>query len=169
MDVPDLPGPATLRLLEDRDAEQLYGLIDANRERLARWFPWAAGQTLEGTRAFIRESERQRAAGDGMQTAIVLEGAIAGIAGVHAVSRVHECISIGYWLAEPFTGRGLMTETVRAYTRHAFDVWGMHRMELRAAVGNARSRAVAERVGDRHLDVTVYSALAPEWPPPVGR
>ena len=72
-----------------------------------------------------------------------------------------------------------MTEAVRAYTGHAFEVWGMHRMELRAAVGNARSRAVAERVGfvlegvlrgaervgDRHLDVAVYAALATEWPP----
>jgi ribosomal-protein-serine acetyltransferase len=172
--VPDMPGRARLRLLEDRDAEPLYALIAANRERLARWMPWAAGQTLEGTREFIRDTRRQHAADDGMHTAIVVEGAIAGVVGVHGISWEDRTTSIGYWLGERFTGRGLMTEAVRAYMREAFDAWGLHRMELRAAVDNAPSRAVAERldfvlegiargaqvVGDRRYDVAVYAALA---------
>ena len=175
--VPDLTGPARLRLLGDHDAEALYELIAEDRERLARWMPWAAGQTLEGTREFIRATRRQHAANDGMQTAIVIEGAIAGVVGVHAISWEDRTTSIGYWLGERFTGRGLVTDAVRAYTRQAFEAWELHRMELRAAVENAPSRAVAERlgfrlegvlrgaqvVGDRRYDLAVYAALAPEW------
>jgi ribosomal-protein-serine acetyltransferase len=176
--VPEMAGPARLRLLDDDDADELYALIAADRERLARWMPWAAGQTLQGTREFIRETRRQHAGDGGMQTAIVVEAAIAGVVGVHGISWIDRTTSIGYWLGERFTGRGLMTEAVRAYTRHAFDAWGLHRMELRAAVGNAPSRAIAERlgfvfegvargaqvVGDRRYDLAVYAALAPEWP-----
>src|SRR5215210_4733472 len=98
--VPDMTGPARLRLLEDRDAEALYELIAADRERLARWMPWAAGQTLEGTREFIRETRRQHAANDGMQTAIVVEEAIAGVVGVQGISWEDRTTSIGYWLGE---------------------------------------------------------------------
>ena len=175
--VPDLEGPARLRLLEEDDAEELYGLIAANRERLAHWMAWAAGQTLDGTRAFIQEVRRQHEAGDGMQTAIVVDGAIAGLVGVHGISWHDGTTSIGYWLGERFTGRGLMTQSVRAYTSAALRSWGLHRMELQAAVANAPSRAVAERagfvlegvrhgaqvVGDRRHDLAVYAALATEW------
>jgi ribosomal-protein-serine acetyltransferase len=168
---------ARLRLLEEDDAEELYALIDGDRERLAQWLPWAHTQTLEATRAFIRATRRQVAEDDGMQTALQVGGRIAGVVGVHGVSWQHRSTSIGYWLAEAYTGRGLMTAAVRAYTRHAFGAWRLHRVELRAAVGNVRSQAVAERagfvregvlrgaerVGDRYHDLVVFGALAPEW------
>jgi ribosomal-protein-serine acetyltransferase len=172
-----LGSDARLRLLDEADAQELYAVIAGDRERLAQWLPWASGQTLDATRTFIQATHRQLADDDGMQTAIEVGGRIAGVVGVHGVSWLHGSTTIGYWLAGAFAGRGLMTAAVRAYARHAFGTWGLHRMELRAAVGNARSRAVAERagfvregvlrgaerVGDRHLDLVVYGALAPEW------
>jgi ribosomal-protein-serine acetyltransferase len=70
-----------------------------------------------------------------------------------------------------------MTEAVRALTAHAFDVWRLQRVEIRAAVGNRRSAAIprrlgfseegvlrqAERHGDEFKDIAVYSLLADEW------
>jgi ribosomal-protein-serine acetyltransferase len=40
-----------------------------------------------------------------------------------------------------------MTRAVLAFFEHAFADLGYQRLELRAAVGNVRSRAVAERAG----------------------
>ena len=40
-----------------------------------------------------------------------------------------------------------MTRAVRALATHAFTALGLHRLEIQAATDNARSRAVAERVG----------------------
>jgi ribosomal-protein-serine acetyltransferase len=166
-----------LRLLEERDADELHDVIDRHRAHLARWLPWARGQTREATLEFIRSVHRQFVLGDGVQTAIVDEGAIAGVVGTGDVSRQHEAMSIGYWLAEDRQGRGLMTAAVRAYLDAAFGPWGLNRVELRAAVENARSRAVAERlgftregvlrerekVGERRHDLVVHSMLAREW------
>ncbi len=166
-----------LRRLRVSDADQLYELIAANREYLARWLPWASSGTRADTLAHLRRAERQLALNDGIQTAITVEGAIAGSVGVHAINWLHASTSIGYWLAPQHQGRGIMTAAVRAYTDHAFETWRLHRMELRAAVTNARSRAVAqrlgftlegvlrgaERVGDHTYDLAVYSMLAPEW------
>jgi ribosomal-protein-serine acetyltransferase len=70
-----------------------------------------------------------------------------------------------------------MTVAVAALLDHAFGAWDLHRVELSAAVENARSRAVAERLGfraegirrgaerhgDRWLDMVLYALLAGEW------
>ena len=36
----ELPGGYALRLLEESDADELFALIDANREHLGPWMPW---------------------------------------------------------------------------------------------------------------------------------
>jgi ribosomal-protein-serine acetyltransferase len=174
---------ASLRLLEERDAPELYALIDRNRGHLSRWMPWAAEQTPAATLDFIRLTRRQVADNDGLQTAIVIDGQIAGMVGLHGVDWTHASTSIGYWLAQEHQGRGIMTAAVRAYADAVFGEWGLNRIELMAAVGNARSRGLArrvgfidegvrrqaERVGEHCYDVVVYGLLAADWRAEPGR
>lgn len=166
-----------VRPLEAADAPELYALIEANREHLARWMPWAAGQDLAGTERFIAEAEEQLARDDGFQARIAPAGEIVGVAGFHSVDRVNRNTSIGYWLAEPAQGRGTMTTVVRALLDHAFREWDLHRVEIHCAPENRRSRAIPERlgfreearlreteqVGGRYLDSIVYGLLEGEW------
>lgn len=174
----DLPDGAALRLFEESDADELFALTEANRAHLEPWLPWvsqthAPADSLE----FIRATRRQVADNDGLQLALVdADGAIAGVAGVHRVDWVNRATSIGYWLAADRQGRGLMTAAVRALIEHAFGVWGLHRVVIEAAVGNARSRAIpkrlgfreegvrrdAERHGERYRDLVVYALLEGE-------
>lgn len=168
-----------LRPVEQADAPELAALVAGNRDHLARWLPWAAGNTPERTAEFVRQSMRQRARDDGFQAALRVKGRIAGVVGFHAIDRQNLATTIGYWLAASYQGRGLMTSAVETLVGHAFDEWGLHRVELRAAPDNARSRAIAARLGFReegHLreaerfggefrDLIVYSVLADEWPP----
>jgi ribosomal-protein-serine acetyltransferase len=56
-----------LRLPEEADANELYAVVDDNREYLARWMPWAANQTLEATLEFIRDSRKQLADNQGLR------------------------------------------------------------------------------------------------------
>lgn len=169
-----------LRFLEESDADELFALIDANRAYLARWMPWADRETRDDGLEFIRRTRRQFAANDGFQTAIVCGGDIIGVVGFHGVQWEMGSTSIGYWLAESAQGQGTMTSAVSALVTHAFRAWNLNRVEIQAAVENSRSRAViervgfreegtrraAEKIGDRYLDVVVYSMLAAEWPPP---
>lgn len=57
---------------------------------------------------------------------------------------------VGYWLAEPFTGRGLMTEALRLSLRHAFAHLRLHRVEANIVPENRRSLALAKRCGMRY-------------------
>jgi ribosomal-protein-serine acetyltransferase len=166
-----------LRLLEESDAEELHAVVEANRPHLAQWLPWAAAQTLADTRAFLALARRQAADNNGFQCAILASGRIVGTIGFHRVDWGNRATSLGYWLAEDAQGEGTMTMAVRALVDWAFNGWGLHRVEIRAAVGNSRSRAVAERlgfreegllrqverVGGRYLDHVVYAVLAAEW------
>jgi ribosomal-protein-serine acetyltransferase len=166
-----------LRLLVEADTDELYRLIDANRAHLASWMPWAQDQTHQTTLEFIRLTRRQAASNDGFQAALICDGAIIGMVGFHGVNWPHGSTTIGYWLDERHQGRGLMTRAVRALVEHAFAEWDLHRVEIRAATDNRRSRAIperlgfrvegvqreAERIGERYNDLAVYGLLAPEW------
>jgi ribosomal-protein-serine acetyltransferase len=166
-----------LRLLDESDAPELHALIEADREQLARWLPWAVNQELEDTRAFIGGLGRQVAANDGFQAAIVWDGQIAGMIGFISVDWSHRATNIGYWLGAQFQGKGTMTAAVRALTGHALVEWELNRVEIRVASENRRSRAIperlgfgeegilrqAERVGGRYVDRVVYAMLSADW------
>jgi ribosomal-protein-serine acetyltransferase len=176
----ELPGGYGLRLLEESDAQELYDLIDANREHLLPWMPWVPGHhSAEDVLPFIRLTRQQIADNDGLQTAIVdPKGRIVGMIGVHGVDWRNASTSIGYWMSREEQGRGTMTAAVRAYVDHAFGTWKLNRVTILAAAANARSRAIperlgfheegtlreVERVGDHRLDGVVYSVLAADWP-----
>jgi ribosomal-protein-serine acetyltransferase len=171
----DLPGGAHLRLIEESDADELFALTDRNRAHLEPWMPWIAlTRAPDDTLQFIRGTRRQLADDNGMQLAIVgTDGAIAGVVGLHRIDWPNRATGIGYWLAADRQGQGLMTEAVRALVAYAFGR-GLHRIEIAAAVDNARSRAVperlgfreegvqrdAERHGERYVDLVVYALLA---------
>jgi ribosomal-protein-serine acetyltransferase len=166
-----------LRSFEDGDADELHALIEANRAELMAWLPWAERQEPEATRAFIRMSRKQMADNDGLQAAILDRGRIVGCIGYHRIDWAHRATGIGYWLSTDAQGKGIMTLAVTALLDWAFTTWGLHRVEIRAAVGNRRSRAIPERLGfheegtlrhaefvsGRYLDHVVYSMLADEW------
>lgn len=70
-----------------------------------------------------------------------------------------------------------MTKVAKALTNYAFTHLNLNKVEIRAAVGNKKSRSVPERLGfvnegiirqaewlyDHYVDITVYGVLANEW------
>jgi len=175
----DLGDGLELRLWALEDAERLAALIQANQEHLHPWLPFAtADYSATDAEEFIRRAMRQYADGLGVQCAIVHEGALAGSVGLHAIDWPNAMTSIGYWIAKPFEGKGLVTRSVRALIDHAFGELGLSRLEIRAEPDNQRSRAVPERLGFReegtlrhvvvwagvrYVDHVVYGLLAEEW------
>ncbi len=174
----DLPGGFRVRLVEASDADGIYRVVDTNREHLTEWLPWAGSATPDSIREFVGRAQQQAERDNGFQAVIVdPSDEVAGFIGFHSVDWANRSTSLGYWLAEGRQGRGTMTDAVRALTTLAFEQWGLNRVEIRVATGNARSAGVPERLGftregvlrqaERHADGfkdnVVYSMLAGEW------
>jgi ribosomal-protein-serine acetyltransferase len=170
----DLGDGIEVRFLEPDDAEAVFAVVDANRDRLRPWMSWV-DPTLgpADTRAFI---ERVRATGIEDGLGIYVDGAYAGGIGLRA-DEVNGDAEIGYWIGAAHEGKGLVTRACRALIDRAFGDLGLHRVTIRAAPDNTRSRAIPERLGFReegvlreagksalgHHDLVVYGLLDREW------
>lgn len=167
-----------LGLLERDDVAELDALIAANRDHLLPWMPWAADDDPAGTRAFVEgRALTALELGHGAEGGIWWRGRLVGAAGIHSWSERPRRGSVGYWIAADAQGHGVATRVARALLAKAFDDLGAERVDLRAAVGNAPSRAVAERLGMRfegvlrrelpvhggYADMAVYALGAEEW------
>ena len=168
----------SLEVLALHHAHDLYRLTDANREHLRRWLPWVDDiRGVDDIRAFIQTTRRQLVKNNGFQTVIRYRGKLVGAVGHHGINWNNRFTALGYWLAADAQGRGIMTQSCRVYLKHAFTELGIHRVEIRCAVANAKSRAIPERLGfrtegtvrdaewlyDHFVDHVVYGLLAPEW------
>lgn len=167
-----------MAMVEMRDADELFALVDASRMYLREWLPWVdASRTKEDTEEFIGTAQKQYVDGNGFQCCIRFKGKIVGVIGFHRLDTIHKHTEIGYWLAEEHQGRGIMTKCCRALVDFAFREYEMNRVEIRAAVENHKSRAIPERLGfthegtlresewlyDHFVDGAVYSMLRDEW------
>ncbi len=101
--------------------------------------------TLPDAEAYARERLEQP---DRMMFCIDVAGEAVGGIGLHPGEDVARFTAeIGYWLAEPFWGRGIMTAAVRAMVRHGFDRLPLHRIEAYVYATNPASARLLEKCG----------------------
>ena len=167
-----------IRSFDKTMAQELFRLVDSNREHLQQWLTWVPFQkSSEDTLAFLQhrknEIERTGAFGGG----IFLEDRIVGTIGFHSFHRADNSASIGYWLCKDMTGKGIVTRSVQRLLQHGFEDLLLHRIELRASTENKKSWSIAEKVGftregmirqcsfvnGRYLDHYVYGILKDEF------
>ena len=80
--------------------------------------------------------------------AIVVDGAAVGGVGIELGTDVfRRSAEIGYWLGEPFWGRGIATEALRAMTEYAFEHFDICRLEAGVFDWNPASARVLEKAG----------------------
>jgi ribosomal-protein-serine acetyltransferase len=167
-----------LRILELRHAEELFYQCMLNREYLSQWLPWAIHTNhLEDSQLYI-QSELDRFANQrGFSCGIFYYDKLIGSIAVHEIDWINKKTSLGYWLAEAYQGKGIMTAACRRLIHYVFAELKLNRVEIRACTQNTSSRAIPERLGFKHegttrqaewinnqyYDYEVYGILAYEW------
>ncbi|SDP12817.1 ribosomal-protein-serine acetyltransferase [Paenibacillus sp. yr247] len=167
-----------LKILEVRYADALYHLVNQNREHLAKWLPWVDKTTkVEDTIAYIEFELSRFAKNNGFSCGIFYQNEIVGCIGLHEINWGNKKTSIGYWLAEGYQGKGIMTDACRCIINYAWNELSLNRIEIRARTDNFKSRAIPMRLNFKHEgtirqaefnqngyhDHEVYGILVEEW------
>lgn len=167
-----------LRMLEERHTEEIFALVEANRQHLRQWLPWVdAEESAEEVRDYIRKMRKRFAEFAALLTGIWYQGHLVGAISFVNIDLNSRWAEIGYWIAAPAQGKGIMTRACRALIHYAFEDLRLNRIVIRCAEGNTKSRAIPERLGftlegrlrqtiwlyDRFWDALVYGLLADEW------
>jgi N-acetyltransferase len=107
-------------------------------------------------------------------------GRVVGSTRFHGIERTHRRVEIGWtWIARPWQRTAVNTEAKYLMLRHAFEVWGCMRVELKTNAKNERSRRAIVRIGAteegtlrKHQinadgtprDSVYFSIVDDEWP-----
>jgi len=82
--------------------------------------------------------------------AVDLDGEAVGGVGVELLDDVQSgTATVGYWIAEPFWGRGLATGALRFITEYSFETLPVERLQASVFGWNPASARVLEKVGYR--------------------
>ena len=167
-----------IRSFDETMAQELFSLVDSNREHLQKWLTWVPFQkSSDDTFAFLQHRKNEIARTGSFGGGIFLENQIVGTIGFHSFQRADNSASIGYWLSKDMTGKGIVTRCVLRLLQHGFEDLLLHRIELRASTENKKSWSIAEKVGfiregtirqcsfvnGRYLDHYVYGILKDEF------
>jgi ribosomal-protein-alanine N-acetyltransferase len=162
---PDIPELSKLPLVVDTPRLRLRPIALEDAERLwpfvsdplvSRYLAWSAHESLTETRTFIAAAVA--AMGRGSEVVWIIEhgGQVGGCIGLHNIAWTYRAwridrAELGYWLAPPLWGQGLMTEAASAATRWGFEVLGLHKITIGHVGGNTASKRIIEKIGYRYL------------------
>jgi ribosomal-protein-serine acetyltransferase len=149
----------TLEPIEPRHADGLWRAKIASLKELGRWMAWA-DQRRAAQDEFVRAAYDRWGEGEWVYV-VSFKGEPAGTVGLDRLQPLISSADIGYWLRSDLTGRGLTTEAAAAVVEYAFGELAIHRLELRAGIGNNGSIRVAEKLGFRRGGILRHGARNP--------
>jgi len=164
-----------------RQHAQLFWDVSKNDlDDIFRWIPYAM-KTREDFEKLIDNAFAEQECGESIVFATVERGSgrTVGSTRFMNIDRVNKRVEIGStWIAPAWQRTAVNTEAKYLMLRHAFEVWGCIRVELKTDALNQKSRNAILRIGAkeegtlrRHLvtstgrvrDTVYFSILDSEW------
>jgi RimJ/RimL family protein N-acetyltransferase len=162
-------------------AELFWDVAENDLEDIFRWIPYTM-KTREDFARLVDNAFREQDRGESVVFATVerATGLAIGSTRFMNIDRANRRVEIGStWIAKPWQRTAVNTEAKYLMLRHAFEVWGCARVELKTDALNERSRNAILRIGAkeegtlrRHVvtwtgrirDSVYFSILDDEWP-----
>jgi len=139
-----------LRPFQFDDLEQLYQAVRESIRDLKPWMSWAHdAYSLEEAENFIRITRARWEEKTLFAFGIIdsTNGDVVGGCSLSHKHPVYHFCNVGYWVRSLRHGEGIAGRAAKLVARYGFERAGLIRAEVVVAVGNERSRRVAEKIG----------------------
>jgi len=170
-----------LEPIRHEHAELFWEASKNDLEEIFRWIPYSM-RTTEDFQKLIDRGFAEQERGESVVFATVEQssGRVIGSTRFMNIDRANRRIEIGStWIVPAWQRTAVNTEAKYLMLRHAFEVWGCIRVELKTDALNQKSRTAILRLGAkeegilrRHVitctgrvrDTVYFSILDNEWP-----
>lgn len=146
--------------------EHAMALFDhAQEAEIWQYMPYGEVNTLERLRAVLVELLDRQARGTDLcfVTLSAQSGSPIGMTRFMEIQRANRSVEIGgTWLGRAYRRSEANTEAKLMMLRHAFEVWGCIRVQIKTDVRNARSQRAIERLGLVREGVLRKSIIMPD-------
>jgi ribosomal-protein-alanine N-acetyltransferase len=168
-----------LRALDIDDAVDVF--LFCSNPRMTRYTLWNTHETIKDSRLFLSDYPLSRYPNcEPDPIGIVLKDdptqSVIGTIGCFWASKKDAIMELGYNLAEPYWGQGIIAEAADALIDFVFREYPVERIQARVLQGNDASARVAQKLGmsfegtlrsflivrGQRVDVGYYSLLRPE-------
>ena len=159
-------------------AKELFQIVDAQRDYLGQWLPWVE-QTLneKNIEDFLKLSYKLNQGQQQLNSFICFQKELVGSISLVRIDKENKTAEIGYWLSKDMQGKGIISAAAKVMITHSFNILQLHRIEIKVATENKKSRAIPQRLGfqlegvlresyllgDQHIDLEMYSMLRQDW------
>lgn len=168
----------SLELQAPEQAEELFRLLDTNREFVGEHLAWALRcRTPDEFRQYMQRDLQGMAQERRWAWLIRYRGQAAGRIGIFVSFPEGREAELNYWLGKAFTGKGILTRAASVVTDFAFATLKLNHVLIGFSELNPKSGGVAERIGFRYeftkrhgslhegewLDLHFWGITAQDW------
>lgn len=168
-----------MRALEVDDAPNLFH--HASNRHVTRYTTWDVHRSIDDSLQFIQQHAFNHYIEAIPEPIAICHRAdsadVVGMIGCTWAGREHLCMELGYWIAEPYWGKGYATEASRCLIEWIYANYTVNRIQAHCIAENKGSARVMEKLGmsyegtsrsriHRHgkfWDVTFYGLLRSDW------
>lgn len=168
----------SLCLLEEAHADELFALIDKNRNYLRQWFKWVdITHSVVDIKHYIRSSTKNFGGNYAFDTGVWVNQHLAGVIGFSRIDWANSKADLSFWLAPDFQGKGVMTKAVKIFVDYGFQDLCLNRIEVFYPKENESSHKIAKSLGfqeegtirqselidGKYIDIKIFGILSSEW------
>jgi ribosomal-protein-serine acetyltransferase len=138
----------TLRVRTLDEASELFTLIRENKEHLSQFLYWVdATHGILDSKLFIEKLLHGYEKGTSCDFGIYFNEKLIGSGGLIEIDAKNKSCEIGYWIAEAYQGKGIITKSVKKMITIATEKYNIHRIVIRVDVENTKSQSIPKKLG----------------------
>lgn len=141
-----LKGPrVVLKRISPKMTDEMFTLIENNRERLGEFLPVFKDITAEEEKDYLKELSQRWDNFHSFDYTIYVNNKIIGTACINKVDYSEGRFELGYWLDKEYEGQGYISETVKLLIKEARRL-NFSKAIISCSTKNVKSAKVAKRL-----------------------